>query len=128
MPELLEIRKGAQTLIGYPALIDAGDAVTVEVFDEPEAAAARHRAGLRRLFALQIKDALKYLEKISLTCKKWRPPSCSWARPQTARAAAHWRNCASKLLPWRWIGLFCWSLYRRRKLISSEGWTKAVAA
>ncbi|MEY4265711.1 MAG: hypothetical protein RIS90_246 [Pseudomonadota bacterium] len=63
LPELLEIRKGAQTLLGYPALIDAGDAVTVEVFDEPEAAAARHRAGLRRLFALQIKDALKYLEK-----------------------------------------------------------------
>ncbi|MEN9396490.1 MAG: ATP-dependent helicase HrpA, partial [Pseudomonadota bacterium] len=63
LPELLEIRKGGQTLIGFPALIDAGDAVTVEVFDEPEAAAAKHRAGLRRLFALQIKDALKYLEK-----------------------------------------------------------------
>ena len=63
LPELLEIRKGAQTLIGFPALIDAGDAVTLEVFDEPEAAAAKHRAGLRRLFALQIKDALKYLEK-----------------------------------------------------------------
>ena len=43
--------------------MDAGDAVTIEVFDEPEAAAAKHRAGLRRLFALQIKDALKYLEK-----------------------------------------------------------------
>ena len=26
-------------------------------------AAAKHRAGLRRLFALQIRDALKYLEK-----------------------------------------------------------------
>ena len=63
LPELLEIRKGAQTLIGFPALIDAGDAVTLEVFDEPEAAAAKHRAGLRRLFALQIKDALKYMEK-----------------------------------------------------------------
>jgi len=63
LPELLEIRKGGQTLIGFPALIDAGDAVTVEVFDEPEMAAAKHRAGLRRLFALQIKDALKYLEK-----------------------------------------------------------------
>ena len=58
LPELLEIRKGGQTLIGFPALIDAGDAVTVEVFDEP-----KHRAGLRRLFAIQIKDALKYLEK-----------------------------------------------------------------
>ncbi len=63
LPELLEIRKGGQTLIGFPALIDGGDAVTVEVFDEPEMAATKHRAGLRRLFALQIKDALKYLEK-----------------------------------------------------------------
>ena len=63
LPELLEINKGGQTLIGFPALIDAGDAVTIEVFDEPETAHAKHRAGLRRLFALQIKDALKYLEK-----------------------------------------------------------------
>ena len=63
LPELLEIRKGAQVLVGFPALIDAGDAVLVEVFDEPDAAAAKHRAGLRRLFALQLKDALKYLEK-----------------------------------------------------------------
>lgn len=63
LPELMEIRKGTQTLIGFPALIDLGDAVTIEVFDEPEAAAAKHRAGLRRLFSLQIKDALKYLEK-----------------------------------------------------------------
>ena len=37
--------------------------MTIEVFDEPDVAAAKHRAGLRRLFALQIKDALKYLEK-----------------------------------------------------------------
>jgi ATP-dependent helicase HrpA len=63
LPELLEIRKAGQTLIGFPALIDQGDAVTIEVFDEPEVSAAKHRAGLRRLFALQIKDALKYLEK-----------------------------------------------------------------
>ncbi len=63
LPELLEIQKGGLTLIGYPGLIDAGDAVTIEVFDEPDVATAKHRAGLRRLFALQIKDALKYLEK-----------------------------------------------------------------
>ncbi|MBV7540789.1 ATP-dependent RNA helicase HrpA [Acidovorax sp. sic0104] len=63
LPELMEIRKGGQTLVGFPALIDGGDAVSIEVFDEPEVAAAKHRAGLRRLFALQIKDALKYLEK-----------------------------------------------------------------
>ncbi len=63
LPELLEMRKGNQTIVGFPALIDMGDAVVVEVFDEPEAAAARHRTGLRRLFALQLKDALKHLEK-----------------------------------------------------------------
>ena len=63
LPELMEIRKGGQTLVGFPALIDQTDGVTIEVFDEPEVAAERHRAGLRRLFALQLRDALRYLEK-----------------------------------------------------------------
>jgi ATP-dependent helicase HrpA len=63
LPELMEISNGKQTMIGFPALIDAGDAVTIEVFDEPDVAEAKHRAGLRRLVALQIKDAIKYLEK-----------------------------------------------------------------
>ena len=63
LPELMEITKGKQTIIGFPALVDVGDAVCIEVFDEPETAASKHRAGLRRLFAMQIKDALKYLEK-----------------------------------------------------------------
>ena len=63
LPELMEIRRGNQTLIGFPALIDDGDAVRLEVFDEPDVAQAKHREGLRRLFALQIRDALKYLEK-----------------------------------------------------------------
>ncbi|MEO3712823.1 ATP-dependent RNA helicase HrpA [Roseateles flavus] len=63
LPELMEIQKGGQTLIGFPALIDKGAQVEIEVFDEPEVAAARHRAGLRRLVALQIREPLKYLEK-----------------------------------------------------------------
>ena len=63
LPELMEIKQGKQTLIGFPALIDYGTGVGIEVFDEPEVAASRHALGLRRLFALQIRDALKYLEK-----------------------------------------------------------------
>src|SRR5690606_22000437 len=63
LPELMEIKKGSTTLIGFPAFIDHGTDIGIEVFDEPEVAAAKHRIGLRRLFALQIKDALKYLEK-----------------------------------------------------------------
>jgi len=63
LPELLEVHKGGQTLIGFPALIDKGAHVGIEVFDEPEVAAAKHRAGLRRLVALQLKEPLKFLEK-----------------------------------------------------------------
>jgi ATP-dependent helicase HrpA len=59
----MEIQRGGHTLIGFPALIDKGQHVEIEVFDEPDVAAARHRAGLRRLVALQIKEPLKYLEK-----------------------------------------------------------------
>ncbi|MES2716645.1 MAG: ATP-dependent RNA helicase HrpA [Pseudomonadota bacterium] len=63
LPELMEIHKAGQVLIGFPALIDKGAHVEIEVFDEPEAAAQKHRAGLRRLVALAIKEPLKYLEK-----------------------------------------------------------------
>jgi ATP-dependent helicase HrpA len=63
LPELLEVRKGGQMLIGFPALIDRDTHVEVEVFDEPGIAARKHRAGLRRLFALQLREPLKHLEK-----------------------------------------------------------------
>jgi ATP-dependent helicase HrpA len=63
LPELMELRQGVQALIGFPALIDKGAHVEIEVFDEPDVAARKHRAGLRRLVALQIRDALKYLER-----------------------------------------------------------------
>ena len=63
LPELMEVRRGSQSLVGFPALIDHGGHVEIEVFDEPGVAAAKHRAGLRRLVALQIKDALRYLER-----------------------------------------------------------------
>ena len=63
LPELMEVARGNHKLVGFPALIDCGTHVEIEVFDEPEVAATKHRAGLRRLVALQIRDALRYLEK-----------------------------------------------------------------
>jgi len=67
LPELLELSglgpRGDETLIGYPALVDRGDAVVLEVFDEPEHAQREHRAGLRRLFAIALREPLKWLEK-----------------------------------------------------------------
>jgi ATP-dependent helicase HrpA len=63
LPELMELKQGGQVLVGFPALMDHGTHVEIEVFDEPDVAAARHRAGLRRLVALQLKEPLKHLEK-----------------------------------------------------------------
>jgi ATP-dependent helicase HrpA len=63
LPELLEIRRRGQTLFGYPALVDRTTHCDVEVFDSPEEAARIHRAGLRRLFWLQLREPIKYLEK-----------------------------------------------------------------
>jgi ATP-dependent helicase HrpA len=63
LPELMEVKKAGQSLVGFPALVDKAAHVEIEVFDEPDIAARRHRAGLRRLFALQLKEPLKYLEK-----------------------------------------------------------------
>ena len=63
LPELMEVRKAGQTLVGFPALIDRATHVEIEVFDEPEVAAAKHRAGLRRLIALQLREPLKFVEK-----------------------------------------------------------------
>jgi ATP-dependent helicase HrpA len=63
LPELLEIQQGKQTLIGFPALVDKGTYCNIEVFDDPNEAARIHVAGMRRLFALQLKEQLKFLEK-----------------------------------------------------------------
>jgi ATP-dependent helicase HrpA len=63
LPELLEIVQGKLTLIGFPALVDKGSHCDLEVFDDPTVAARTHRLGLRRLFALQFKEQLKFVEK-----------------------------------------------------------------
>ncbi|WP_371875693.1 ATP-dependent RNA helicase HrpA [Duganella dendranthematis] len=63
LPELLEIAQGKLTLIGFPALVDKVTHCDLEVFDDPTVAARTHRVGLRRLFALQMKDQIKFIEK-----------------------------------------------------------------
>jgi len=63
LPELLEIQQGKQTLTGFPALVDKVTHCDLEVFDDPNEAVQIHLLGLRRLFALQLKEQLKFLEK-----------------------------------------------------------------
>ncbi len=63
LEDVMEIRRGSQTLIGYPGLVDHGDSVSLEVFDSADKAREAHRPGLRRLFMLQLKEQARYAEK-----------------------------------------------------------------
>jgi ATP-dependent helicase HrpA len=68
LPELMQVERPGPdgrmlTLIGFPALVDRGDHCAIDVFDDAEAARAQHRGGLRRLFRLQLREQLKFLEK-----------------------------------------------------------------
>jgi ATP-dependent helicase HrpA len=63
LPEILEVRRGGQTMVGFPALVDHGDHCALEVFDDPQQAHKEHRDGLRRLFRLQLKEQVKFIEK-----------------------------------------------------------------
>ena len=63
LPELMEVPVAGQTVIGYPALVDDGETVSLKVFDSAEEAAAVHRAGLLRLFMLQFREQVKYFDK-----------------------------------------------------------------
>jgi len=63
LPELMEVPVAGQTVIGYPALTDEGESVSLKVFDSAAEAAALHRAGLLRLFMLQFRDQVKYFDK-----------------------------------------------------------------
>jgi ATP-dependent helicase HrpA len=63
LPEVMELRKGRDTLIGYPALVDVGDAVELQVFDDPGTARARMREGMGRLFSIALKEPLRFFER-----------------------------------------------------------------
>jgi ATP-dependent helicase HrpA len=64
LPELLEIRVAGREVIGFPALHDDGDSVSLRPYDTPEEAARVHRRGLTKLFALNLKDQVRAIERL----------------------------------------------------------------
>ncbi|OZI61378.1 ATP-dependent RNA helicase HrpA [Bordetella genomosp. 11] len=63
LPEIMEIKRKGQSVIGYPALVDRGTHCDLDVFDDPDEARRHHRAGLLRLFRLGLREQIKFLEK-----------------------------------------------------------------
>jgi ATP-dependent helicase HrpA len=63
LPERAEIHHQGMTLNGYPALVDAGKAVNLRLFDSPDAAAEAMRGGLRKLFMIQLRKEFEYVDR-----------------------------------------------------------------
>ncbi|GAB4554993.1 MAG: ATP-dependent RNA helicase HrpA [Phycisphaerales bacterium] len=54
LPERVELDDGERTYIGFPALIDRGEAVDLRLLADPHAASNANRAGQRRLAVLEM--------------------------------------------------------------------------
>jgi ATP-dependent helicase HrpA len=63
LPELMEIRRKGQTVVGYPALVERGATCALDVFDDPHVALQAHQRGLVRLFKIALREQVKFLEK-----------------------------------------------------------------
>jgi len=63
LPETYQFIQKGQSFVGFPAIIDEGDAVGVRIFDTEQKAALQHQAGLMRLFQLQLRKECTYVTK-----------------------------------------------------------------
>ncbi|WP_031432957.1 ATP-dependent RNA helicase HrpA [Methylomarinum vadi] len=63
LPETWQFMQKGQSFVGYPAIVDEGDAVGVRIFDTMQKAILAHEAGLNRLFQCQCRKECRYLQK-----------------------------------------------------------------
>ncbi|CCG19764.1 ATP-dependent helicase HrpA [Taylorella asinigenitalis 14/45] len=63
LPEIMEIRKYRESLVGYPALVDEGTHCSIDVYDTPEMAMQVHFKGVLRLFYIGLNEQIKYWKK-----------------------------------------------------------------
>ncbi len=61
LPEQVEVSRGGHRVVGYPALVDEGGTVGVQVFDTPARQASSQRRGLRRLVLLNTPDPTRWV-------------------------------------------------------------------
>ncbi|MEE8321962.1 MAG: ATP-dependent RNA helicase HrpA, partial [Gammaproteobacteria bacterium] len=63
LPDTVNISAEGVAINGYPALVDERESVALRLFDTADKAQRSMKAGLRRLFMLELSKELKYLRK-----------------------------------------------------------------
>ena len=63
LPEEILLQQSGIDVRGYPALVDKGDSVAIEIIDNKASATELYEKGLQRLLTLQLSDQAKYVKK-----------------------------------------------------------------
>jgi ATP-dependent helicase HrpA len=84
LPAQVETSNQGIKLTGYPALLDEGDTVAIDVFGSEAEAALSHRAGLRRLIMLSLPQEIRYLRKQLPGLQQMRLQYAKAAKPPVA--------------------------------------------
>ena len=61
LPEQVEFKYASMKVKGFPALVDKGESVAIEIMDNQQAAVQMSNDGLLRLIRLQLKEQEKYV-------------------------------------------------------------------
>ncbi len=93
LPESVEFERAGVALKGFPALVDRGDSVALQLLDTPGAAERASRSGLLRLLLLALPEKVKYLRRalpgIDRICLYYAPlGSCEAIKGQLIERAA----------------------------------------
>jgi ATP-dependent helicase HrpA len=77
LPEKVEVKLHGTTLLGFPALVDEGETAALRLLDSAEAARKARRAGVRRLFMVQLSEEVKHLTRrlprVEQLCLYYKP-------------------------------------------------------
>ena len=63
LPEQVEFKHADMKVKGFPALVDKGESVAIEIMDSQQAAVQKGNDGLLRLIRLQLKEQEKYIHR-----------------------------------------------------------------
>ncbi|HEY8590194.1 MAG TPA: DUF3418 domain-containing protein, partial [Naasia sp.] len=107
LPRELDVRRAGGRVRAYPALVDAGPAVSIRLFGTPEEQAAAHRAGVLRLLQLAVPSPVSYLnahltgrEKLDLATSPYRDTKALFEDALGAVLEARLRSLAPDGLVW----------------------------
>ncbi|MCB1859784.1 MAG: ATP-dependent RNA helicase HrpA, partial [Gammaproteobacteria bacterium] len=85
LPESVDISRGGIRLLGFPALVDRGGQVHLEILDAADKAHNAHRRGGRRLIMIKLASDIRYLrrnlpglQRMSLQYARAAAPPAGW--------------------------------------------------